>query len=357
MSSGAFVSNHKLLTWLSCPSRRLSLCAYNQRLTECAPLYIKYDTRCSINIPTDQKKSQLVTLSTGVDLEVIRENPNNVNDVSDKPPIVFIHGSKHGAWCFRFFQPFFAEKSFTSYALSLRGLGKSTIHHENDTPNGKLASFPMEQYVADLEAFFKCMNFSAPPIIIGHSAGGFIVQKWALQNAEKFSGLVLLASSPPSGNSKLVRRVFFKRGIRTTWQVTRALITNALTSDLELCREVFFSSVDVPEFDPAVEGDDIIRSYMPLFGQISARIDTRSWKPLQQPDVLPNRPMLAIGGSEDLIVDEEAVRETASFWNGDSIIIDRAPHDIMLYSRWRHVANLINDWIEKKVKKSSTAFS
>ena len=45
---------------------------------------------------------------------------------SDAPPLLFVHGAGHGAWCWaEHFLDFFAEHGFDSYALSLRGHGRS----------------------------------------------------------------------------------------------------------------------------------------------------------------------------------------------------------------------------------------
>jgi pimeloyl-ACP methyl ester carboxylesterase len=57
-------------------------------------------------------------------LEVIEKGPCRE---SDKPPVLFVHGAWHGAWCWdEHFLDFFAEKGYRSLAVSLRGHGKST---------------------------------------------------------------------------------------------------------------------------------------------------------------------------------------------------------------------------------------
>ena len=38
------------------------------------------------------------------------------------PPLVFVHGSFHAAWCWaEYWMPFFSDKSFDCYAVSLLG--------------------------------------------------------------------------------------------------------------------------------------------------------------------------------------------------------------------------------------------
>lgn len=39
-----------------------------------------------------------------------------------RPPLVFVHGSYHGAWCWREnFMPYFSAAGYDCYAISLRG--------------------------------------------------------------------------------------------------------------------------------------------------------------------------------------------------------------------------------------------
>eukprot|EP00955_Chlamydomonas_euryale_P040753 351801-Chlamydomonas_euryale.AAC.16 len=43
-----------------------------------------------------------------------------------RPPLLFLHGSYHGAWCWQEnFLPFFADVGYNAYALSFRGQGES----------------------------------------------------------------------------------------------------------------------------------------------------------------------------------------------------------------------------------------
>jgi pimeloyl-ACP methyl ester carboxylesterase len=44
---------------------------------------------------------------------------------SEHPPLLFIHGAWHGAWCWHNFLDYFHEKGFDCYAPSLCGHGKS----------------------------------------------------------------------------------------------------------------------------------------------------------------------------------------------------------------------------------------
>ena len=65
-------------------------------------------------------------LPCGLDLEVIAQHPPTPVPTpgtgrSERPPLVFVHGSFHAAWCWaERWLPFFSRAGFPCFALSLR---------------------------------------------------------------------------------------------------------------------------------------------------------------------------------------------------------------------------------------------
>ena len=100
-------------------------------------------------------------------LEIISEKPKRV---SHKLPILFVHGAWHGAWCWKkYFMPYFAENGYSSYALSFRG------HGESERPK-HFKRMRITDYVKDVEQVVSTLP--EKPILIGHSMGGLVVQKY-----------------------------------------------------------------------------------------------------------------------------------------------------------------------------------
>jgi len=119
-------------------------------------------------------------------LEVIHEAPKCQPHAT---PLIFVHGKWHAAWCWaEHFLPYFAEHGYISYALSLRGHGESEGHE-------RLRWTSIADYVADVTQVADLMNTS--PVIIGHSMGGFVTQKYL--EIHPAPAAVLLTSLPPSG--------------------------------------------------------------------------------------------------------------------------------------------------------------
>lgn len=104
-------------------------------------------------------------------------------------PLLFVHGGCHAAWCWdEHFLDFFADNGFRAVALSLRGHGGSRL-----TKN--LQSCSMSDYLDDLR--WAADELGGQPVLVGHSVGGFLVQKY-LESRGVPAG-VLLASTPPQG--------------------------------------------------------------------------------------------------------------------------------------------------------------
>ncbi|KAL9268563.1 hypothetical protein AKJ16_DCAP26732, partial [Drosera capensis] len=86
-------------------------------------------------------------------------------------PLVFVHGSYHAAWCWaEHWLGFFAEKGFECYAVSLLGQG------ESDSTSSKVAG-TLQTHVNDLAHFIQ-KELPLPPVLVGHSFGGLIVQNY-----------------------------------------------------------------------------------------------------------------------------------------------------------------------------------
>ncbi|MGA9493105.1 MAG: alpha/beta fold hydrolase, partial [Mycobacterium sp.] len=87
-----------------------------------------------------------------------------------KTPLLFVHGGWHAAWCWdEHFLDYFADKGFRAAAVSLRGHGQSTVTQ-------RFRGCSVADYVDDLRHAADGLGRS--PVVIGHSVGGFIVQKY-----------------------------------------------------------------------------------------------------------------------------------------------------------------------------------
>jgi len=240
-------------------------------------------------------------------------------------PVLFVHGANHAAWCWdENFLDFFAHKGYRALAVSLRGHGRS--------PTSKpLRKCSVADYVDDVVAVADTLG--TRPVIVGHSMGGFVVQKY-LESHDAPAG-VLVASFPPSGAG----RASLRRMKRHPWLSVRAAVTGKQLPGLNtptLAREAFFCA-HTPE-------PEVIR--------VAARLQEESSTALLE-TVSPNRlkpervtaPLLVLGAECDGGVTPDEVRATAHAYGTEAEFFPDMGHDMMLEPGWADVAERIHIWL------------
>lgn len=276
-------------------------------------------------------------------MEVIDVPPPVDNTVDQKasPPILFVHGSLHGAWCFKYFQPYFADHGYLTKAVSLRGCGESQIDQNTSTT--------IDQHISDLNEAIPKLVGSTPLTLIAHSNGCFYIQKWLEQNETvPVASVVFLTPTPPSGVSKMVVRTMKKQGMWNALKISLGIMTKAMIKDVQFCRQLFFSNKDAEGFSEQLEGDQMLQEYMHLMGQTKLTLDGRSFKKtVQSTGNFPGK-AIVFGGTNDVLVDQQGLEETALMWNADLHVFENAPHELMLYSKWENVAERILKWLKEQ---------
>jgi pimeloyl-ACP methyl ester carboxylesterase len=243
-------------------------------------------------------------------------------------PLLFVHGAWHAAWCWdENFLSFFADKGYRAVALSFRGHG--------DSPSNKpLRSLSVSDYVEDVNSVADSLPTS--PVIIGHSMGGLIVQKYLEKHVAPAG--VLMSSIPPQGNLGNALRWFKQRPLHFAGL---AITTKALPyiAAPELARERFFSS-HTPEAD--------VRKYAARLQEESARIGI-DCAVLKLPR--PNRvrtPLLVLGAEDDGAHTRKEVLATARAYGTEAEFFPNMGHNMMLEPGWAAVAERIDSWLVKR---------
>lgn len=258
-------------------------------------------------------------------LEVLSRKP----DANPKAtPLLFVHGAWHAAWCWEeHFLPYFARQGYASYALSLRSHGVSE--------RGKALRWIRGQdYAADV---IQVMNsLEKPPVLIGHSMGGYVVQK-VLEKHNVPAG-VLLASIPSAGTLAYLLRETLHHPLAML-KVSLTLTTYPLIETPALSKAAFFSP-DMP--------DEQSRRYHALLQDESFMIalDTAL---LDRPR--PERvktPLLVLGAAHDQIFPAREVEATARDYTTQATIFPDMAHDMMLEADWQAVADTIIVWLAER---------
>ena len=266
--------------------------------------------------------------------------------------IVFLHGSYHASFCYeRFWLDAFADGGVPAYALDFRAHGRSGTTTTDEDEEGGVAG-TLERHAEDVREFVEFVSKEGSEeekkvILSGHSFGGLVAQKvYAEDERNLVSSLVLLASVPPTGNGEMVKR-FLKDDLWKSLKITWAFIAKTFSTDVDSCRECFFSETvderEVEEYRKLIAASSTKRllDMRRLNQSLPIKITASSRK-------AGSNNVLVIGGRDDYVVDIQGLRETAAFWNTSNLkVLDGLAHDVMLDTKQAQVANEILAFVTK----------
>lgn len=255
-------------------------------------------------------------------LEVISELPSAE---SSQPPLLFIHGAWHGAWCWRNFLTFFAEHGYAAHALSLQA-------HAGSPGRPSLRRASIGGYVEDVAEVVS--QLPAPPVLIAHSMGGFVTHHYLLKHSA--AGAVFLAAVPPRGAWHATWHALRRHPIAFV-HVNAVMRLYPLMATVDLAKDMLFSPATpkdlVGQYHPLLQDESYLAYLGMLFKPVLRRTTTS--------------PVLVLGASDDAIIDESDVRSTGRFYGLAPVMIQGIGHDMMLDTRWKEVAEAILHWLRR----------
>jgi len=238
-----------------------------------------------------------------------------------RPALLFIHGGFHGAWCWdEHFLPWFAERGWDAFALSLRG------HARGDDPSAPLP-YTLRDYADDVKSVVA--DLGRPVVLIGHSMGGVVAQQ-CLKECADVAGSVMVAASPLRPALGVIARIFVRHPI--------ALIKAQAFGDMHAARRAMQSFF----FDRDLDAVTRARYVSQLTAEASLKdLFTRS---PPSPDRKDKRPMLVIAGRDDWSIPLKDHEALASAYGGE-LVVCPGGHDLMLSVRWEEAAQAIEGWL------------
>ncbi len=258
-------------------------------------------------------------------LEVLSRSPERT---ARPTPLLFVHGSYLSAWCWdEHFLPYFAARGYPAYALSLRG-------HGGSSGQDRLPWHSLRDYVDDLRQVADALP--RPPVLIGHSMGGMVVQKYL----ERFAApaTVLMASVPPTGLLEMSGWLALTRPqlLADLWLAHAGAVQLARYSEV---RKALFSD-HLP--------DSLVQRYLLRTQSESQRalLDMSGWD-------LPGRvhqrpPTLVLGADDDALVPTFSVHSTAAIYATEAELFTNMGHVMMLEPAWQQVADRILTWLAER---------
>lgn len=241
-------------------------------------------------------------------------------------PLVFVHGTSHGAWCWdEHFLGYFTERGYRAAALNLRGHGRSPS-------NTSLRRVSLSDFVEDVHEAVRTLGIT--PILIGHSLGGFVIARYI----ERYDvrGVVLVASAPPYGSWGTISRALR----RHPGLMLKTTLRGKLGPDFSApstARSWFFSA-DLP--------DELVARYAARFQRESDRalVDCLVHRRVR---IRRSVPMLVLAAQHDFVFSPRETATTARIYGADWQLIPDLAHDVMLDTRWRDAADAVCLWLDR----------
>ena len=264
----------------------------------------------------------MIKTETIAGLEVFSCQPDTL---PARQPLLFVHGAFAGGWMWtETFMPYFAAAGHPCYALSLRGHGGSAGRERIDWHS-------IADYVEDVETVID--HCPETPIVLGHSMGGFIVQK--LLERRRLPGVGLLCSVPPQG---LIAAQFHLMLQKPQLFLEINRIMDGEYTDIATLREALFSQ-DADE--------TMLRDWLRRMQPESHRaIWDMSMFNLPNLFAMHRPPMLIIGAEDDVLVPAFLVQSTAHTYGERAHFFRGMGHALTHEKDWLRVATNIEHWLK-----------
>jgi alpha-beta hydrolase superfamily lysophospholipase len=188
----------------------------------------------------------------------------------------------------------------------------------------------LRDYLQDVER--AAAEFDRPPVPVGHSMGGLLVQQFLERNPAP--GAVLMASIPPGGIGAVARLA--ARHPVAFAQANALLRLRPLVSTSALVRDLFFTA-GTPH--TAVDGcrarlqDESYVAFLDMLLFLARPRPRRA-----------EAPMLVLGAEHDGFFTAGELRRTARAYRTTAEVFHGMGHDMMLDEGWERVADRIDAW-------------
>jgi pimeloyl-ACP methyl ester carboxylesterase len=236
--------------------------------------------------------------------------------------ILLVHGAWHGAWCWKDFAARLAERGHDVRVMQLRG---------HDQRSGRIWHRVVD-YVEDVR--IAASKFPEPPVIVGHSLGGVLAQKYLERH--RAAAVVLLATIPAGGALSGMLR-FVRRHPRVLLSSMFSLSMRSFIRSAALVREFFFS----PTTPEHIVVDCMARlqdeSFLALLDLL--RLE---WRPPLEP-----LPVLVLAAEADGFLTAADARHIARAYGTRAEFLPGMGHDLMLDQGWETVADQIERWLRE----------
>ncbi len=246
---------------------------------------------------------------------------------SGKGSILYIHGACMGAWVWESnFFPYFFEKGYDVYAISLR-------NHCGSERDGALRWTSIMRYEEDLNQAID--QIEGKLFLVGHSMGGFTIQHHFKRISPRVAGAILLCSAPNHGLWRLIPRLLVSYPLHFIISLI-AMSWLPIMKDRERLKVVMFSKQFPDEQLAPIAPRLQDESFLAFLQMVFLALPKAKTSPV---------PLMIIGGGDDYLISEKDTRQMAASYDVEPVIIKKGSHCLMLEQGWKEAAEKISEFL------------
>lgn len=254
---------------------------------------------------------------------------------SQLPAILFVHGAWHSSWYWDvYFMDYFNKKGYSTYAINL------TLHDGESNPsNREINLLTFSDYVKDVKQAIH--EIEEPVILVGHSMGGAIIQKYLEQYPAQAA--ILMATVPSNGvicATLNVLKIFPVRVLRGLASFSLHYIIRGKKHAKWAFYDNSITEEKLTEYASKVQRESFTAYIQMLFFRVKKNYHSKI-------------PMLVLAAEGDKLFSVKEQLRTAKKYNADYQLIKNTGHNLMLTAAWRKTADTMIDWINGKMKTST----
>jgi pimeloyl-ACP methyl ester carboxylesterase len=247
-----------------------------------------------------------------------------------KGNIVLVHGAWHAAWCWEHnFLPYFAEQGYNVYAPSMRA-------HGGSSSNKNLKWLKVADYAEDVWSVVK--DLKGDTYLMGHSMGGYTVQKFLEKYGHAIKKAVLIASVPPSGAVNKPAETIKAIGFWSFMKMNFTLNLVHCVNTTQKVRTLFFDDKtpdDLVNYAAERVQSEAFLAYLDMLN-----------KKFINPKAIKT-PILVVSGGKDWFFPPHEQQVAVDTYTAPQLMYPDKPHNLFATEGWEQVAADIQQFIEK----------
>ncbi|MDP3940107.1 MAG: alpha/beta fold hydrolase [Deltaproteobacteria bacterium] len=257
---------------------------------------------------------------------------------ADRPPLIFIHGAWHGAWCWEQFLDYFAARGYPCYALDLAG------HGESARPRG-FNLHTISVHVPPLRRAISEISRRGKPFLVAHSMGGWLAQMLLSEpDPVQVAGAVLVAPIPARGVPlKTVAKILLQHPLKF---LRTSFLASFKIDDPAMARKLFHG--------PEMSEQEVLASTARLRPESGLGcIDMMLGFSRIAPRKVSRVPLVILSPELDYFFPPPNERGLARSLGAEIREFPGMAHNLMEEARWREVADFVGEWIARVERKAA----